>query len=56
VFVRELLGGLYFGCPREWNKAGGEARNTMRYKKLEVERVARIAFELAGKRRGKLTL
>ena len=55
LFVRELLGGLYFGQPRSWDKETGEAINTMRYTKREVERVARIAFELAGKRRGKLT-
>ncbi len=55
LFVRELLGGLYFGAPRWWDKATGEAVNTMRYTRGEVERVARIAFELAGKRRGKLT-
>ena len=60
LFVRELLGGLYFGAPRWWNKdadapGGGEAINTMRYTKAEVVRVARIAFELAAKRRGKVT-
>ena len=55
LFVRELLGGLYFGSPREWNKATGEAWNTMRYTKAEVARVARVAFELAGKRRKKVT-
>jgi len=55
LFVRELLGGLYFGQPREWNKATGEAWNTMRYTKGEVERVARVAFKLAQKRRKKLT-
>ena len=60
LFVRELLGGLYFGTPRWWNKepAAGEqeeAINTMRYTKAEVVRVARIAFELAGKRRQKVT-
>jgi 3-isopropylmalate dehydrogenase len=60
LFVRELLGGLYFGQPRSWNQSvaaagGGEAINTMRYTKDEVVRVARIAFELAGKRRKKLT-
>jgi 3-isopropylmalate dehydrogenase len=55
LFVRELLGGLYFGYPREWNKANGEAWNTMRYTKGEVVRVARIAFQLASKRRNKLT-
>ena len=55
LFVRELLGGLYFGQPRSWNKETGEAINTMRYTKDEVVRVGRIAFELARKRRKKLT-
>src|SRR5580698_1427948 len=55
LFVRELLGGLYFGQPREWNKTTNEAWNTMRYSKAEVVRVARIAFDLATKRRNKLT-
>ncbi|NYF81219.1 3-isopropylmalate dehydrogenase [Granulicella arctica] len=55
LFVRELLGGLYFGEPRWWNKESDEAINTMRYTKAEVVRVARVAFELAAKRRGKVT-
>ena len=55
LFVRELLGGLYFGAPRWWNKETGEAINTMRYTKAEVTRVAHIAFQLAQKRRKKLT-
>lgn len=55
LFVRELLGGLYFGKPRAWNKETGEAWNTMRYTKDEVARVARIAFQLAQKRSKKLT-
>jgi 3-isopropylmalate dehydrogenase len=55
MFVRELLGGLYFGQPREWNKEKKEAWNTMRYTREEVVRVARIAFQLAQKRRKKLT-
>ncbi len=55
LFVRELLGGLYFGQPREWNTTKGEAWNTMRYTRDEVARVARIAFQLAQKRRKKLT-
>jgi 3-isopropylmalate dehydrogenase len=54
LFVRELLGGLYFGKPREWDRAKGEAWNTMRYSSGEVARVARIAFQLAQKRRKKL--
>jgi 3-isopropylmalate dehydrogenase len=55
LFVRELLGGLYFGQPREWNRAANEAWNTMRYTREEVARVARIAFQLAQKRRKKVT-
>ena len=55
LFVRELLGGLYFGTPREWNRATGESWNTMRYTRDEVARVARIAFKLAQNRRKKLT-
>jgi 3-isopropylmalate dehydrogenase len=55
LFVRELLGGLYFGEPRWWNKETNEAINTMRYTRDEVVRVARVAFELASKRRKKVT-
>jgi 3-isopropylmalate dehydrogenase len=55
LFVRELLGGLYFGAPRRWNKETNEAINTMRYTRDEVVRVARVAFELASKRRKKVT-
>jgi 3-isopropylmalate dehydrogenase len=55
LFVRELLGGLYFGQPREWNHDKNEAWNTMRYTRDEVARVARVAFELATKRRNKVT-
>jgi 3-isopropylmalate dehydrogenase len=55
LFVRELLGGIYFGQPREWNRTTNEAWNTMRYTRTEVARIARIAFLLASKRRNKLT-
>jgi 3-isopropylmalate dehydrogenase len=55
LFVRELLGGLYFGEPRAWDKSANAAWNTMRYTRDEVIRVARIAFELASRRRKKLT-
>ena len=54
MFVRELLGGAYFGKPREWNKAENKAWNTMVYTRDEVIRVARVAFQLAQKRRKKL--
>jgi 3-isopropylmalate dehydrogenase len=55
LFVRELLGGLYFGTPREWNRMTRESWNTMRYSYDEVARVARVAFKLAQGRRKKLT-
>ncbi len=53
LIVRELLGGLYFGQPREINET--EAFNTMRYSVAEVERVARVAFESAKTRKQKVT-
>ena len=57
LFVRELLGGLYFGEPRGFTSTNGTtvARNTMQYSVEEIERVARVAFEAAQKRRGKVT-
>ncbi|MFZ1157343.1 MAG: 3-isopropylmalate dehydrogenase [Candidatus Sulfotelmatobacter sp.] len=56
LIVRELLGGLYFGQPRSIEGAAGSrvALNTMRYSEPEVERIARVAFELAMKRRRKV--
>ena len=51
--VRELTGGIYFGQPV--GNDGNEAFNTMRYNVAEIERVARIAFECARKRRNKVT-
>ena len=57
LIVRELTAGLYFGTPRGITEDGGErvAVNSMVYRQSEVERVARMAFELARKRRGKVT-
>jgi 3-isopropylmalate dehydrogenase len=56
VIVRELLGGLYFGEPRSIEGAPGArvAVNTMRYGEQEIERIARVAFGLAVKRRRKV--
>ena len=53
LIVRELTGGLYFGEPRGWS--GDEAVDTLRYTRPEIERVVRLAFELAVGRRGRLT-
>ncbi len=55
LFVRELLGGLYFGEPRQWDRDKQAAWNTLRYTRDEVVRVARVAFELAANRRKKVT-
>ncbi|MGD1076736.1 MAG: 3-isopropylmalate dehydrogenase [Candidatus Sulfotelmatobacter sp.] len=56
MIVRELLGGAYFGQPRsiEGNPGSRVAINTMRYGEPEIERIARVAFELAMKRRHKV--
>jgi len=53
LIVRELLGGVYFGQPRsiEGSPGAREAVNTMRYTEPEVERIARVAFQLAQSRR-----
>jgi 3-isopropylmalate dehydrogenase len=58
MVIRELTGGLYFGEPRGREKlAGGGERgvNTMVYTTAEIERVARMGFDVARKRRRKLT-
>src|ERR1700731_753948 len=56
MIVRELLGGAYFGQPRsiEGNPGSRVAVNTMRYSEPEIERIARVAFDLAMKRRRKV--
>lgn len=53
MIVRELTGGLYYGEPRGKNEFA--ACNTLRYTVLEIERVARVAFEIARRRRSKVT-
>jgi 3-isopropylmalate dehydrogenase len=56
LIVRELLGGVYFGEPRSIEGAAESryAINTMRYSEAEIERIARVAFELARCRRRRL--
>ena len=53
LIVRELAGGLYFGEPRSIDDKQG--LNTMVYTAPEVERVTRVAFEIARGRRRKVT-
>ena len=55
LIVRELTGGLYFGEPRQIDRVKGEAFNTMRYSVAEIERIARVAFDAARKRRKHVT-
>jgi 3-isopropylmalate dehydrogenase len=57
IIVRELTGGLYYGTPRGISGSGPEERavNTMVYTRAEIERVTHMAFELARKRRKKVT-
>ncbi len=57
IIVRELTGGLYYGTPRGISGSGAQEKgvNTMVYTRAEIERVARMAFALARKRRKKLT-
>jgi 3-isopropylmalate dehydrogenase len=57
VLVRELTGGAYFGEPRERFGSGPEetARDSTVYTAAEIERVARVAFSLALRRRRQLT-
>lgn len=57
LFVRELLGGVYFGEPRgirQLPSGEREAVNTQRYSEGEIRRVARHAFTAARARRGEL--
>ncbi len=51
LLVRELAGGLYYGEPRGWDREAGRAVNTLVYTRPEIERIARMAFELARVRR-----
>ncbi len=53
LFVRELLGGIYFGTPRQ--RDANRALDTEVYTVEEVRRVSRVAFELARSRRKHVT-
>src|SRR5579863_2106155 len=58
MIVRELTGGVYFGAPKEIIDLGkGQKRgiDTQIYDTYEIERIGRIAFELARQRRNKVT-
>ncbi|MBC1261127.1 3-isopropylmalate dehydrogenase [Synechococcus sp. BSF8S] len=56
LVVRELTGGIYFGSPKGRVEAEGRTRafNTMVYADDEIDRIARVAFQLATERGGRL--
>src|ERR1700723_1169120 len=58
IILRELTGGVYFGEPKTITDLGnGQKRaiDTQVYDTYEIERIARVGFELARKRRNKVT-
>jgi 3-isopropylmalate dehydrogenase len=58
IILRELTGGVYFGEPKTITDLGnGQKRaiDTQVYDTYEIERITRVAFELARKRRNKVT-
>ena len=56
IVVRELIGGVYFGEHKTYEKDGEKiAVDTMPYSEHEIERIGRIGFETARKRRKRLT-
>ncbi|SEA11132.1 3-isopropylmalate dehydrogenase [Selenomonas ruminantium] len=57
VIVRELIGGIYFGekCESEQHNGAERAWDLENYSVPEVERIAKLAFETAKLRRGKVT-
>ena len=57
MIVRELTGGVYFGQPRgiEDTSNGKKAIDTQVYHDYEIDRIARVAFDLASKRNKKVT-
>jgi len=57
MIVRELTGGIYFGEPRgihELDSGEREGINTMRYRESEIQRIQRVAFDIARKRHGRV--
>lgn len=53
IIVRELTGGIYFGEPKQLND--NDALDSLTYTRTEIERIARVGFDLAQKRHKKLT-
>lgn len=54
VVVRELTGGIYFGQPRERRDNGNLAVDTCLYSRMEIERITKVAFQIAKQRGSKV--
>ena len=54
--IRELTGGLYFGKPQGRSEDGNSAVDTCSYNREEIERILKLAYEYAARRRKKLTV
>ncbi len=57
MIVRELTGGIYFGQPRGVRTLeNGEKQgyNTLVYRESEIQRIGKVAFDIAGKRQGRV--
>ncbi|MDR2424679.1 MAG: 3-isopropylmalate dehydrogenase [Prevotellaceae bacterium] len=56
ICIRELTGGIYFGRPQGRAEDGNTAYDTCVYTKTEIERIVRLAYQYAQKRRKSLTI
>jgi 3-isopropylmalate dehydrogenase len=56
VMIRELTGGIYFGRPQGRSEDGKTAYDSCVYSRYEVERIVRMACDLAMKRSGRITV
>lgn len=54
--IRELTGGIYFGKPQGRSEDGNSAVDTCSYSREEIERIIRLAYQYAEKRRKKVTI
>ena len=56
ICIRELTGGLYFGRPQGRSEDGSTAYDTCIYSRFEIERIVRLAYQYAEKRKKKVTV
>ena len=56
ICIRELTGGLYFGRPQGRSEDGNTAYDTCVYSREEIERIVRLAYQYAEKRRKKVSV